>query len=141
LIQSDAILVGWILFILFGQTTVRKLRKKPETRNTLGLELAIGWDIFNVAGAMCRPQWLSERLRRSTLSFTAADGRPIYENTNWFDRMLGRTMFIMMMSAVVTALYNMMRQSGHDHPSLTGHWLLLALEDKGAGSRLDRRGR
>lgn len=66
--------------------------------------MASGWDIFNVAGAMCRPQWLSERLRRSTLSFTAADERPIYENTNWFDRLLGRTMFIMMMSAVAVML-------------------------------------
>src|SRR5690554_3742113 len=94
------ILIGWILFILFGQITVRKLRKNPETRDRLGLEFASGWDIFNVAGAMCRPLWLSERLRHSTLAFTAADERPIYENTNWFDRLLGRTMFTMMMGAV-----------------------------------------
>ncbi len=98
------ILIGWVLFVLFGQITVRRLRKNPETRNKLGLEFASGWDIFNVAGAMCRPQWLSERLRRSTLSFSAADERPIYENTNWFDRLLGRTMFIMMMSAVAVML-------------------------------------
>lgn len=98
------ILVGWVLFVLFGQITVRRLRKNPETRDKLGLEFASGWDIFNVAGAMCRPQWLSERLRRSTLSFTAADERPIYENTNWFDRLLGRTMFIMMMGAVAVML-------------------------------------
>lgn len=94
------VLIGWVLFILFGQITVRRLRKNPVTRNRLGLELASGWDIFNVAGAMCRPQWLSNRLRHSTLSFTAADERPIYENTNWFDRLLGRTMFIMLMGAV-----------------------------------------
>ena len=98
------ILIGWVLFVLFGQITVRRLRKNPETRDKLGLEFASGWDIFNVAGAMCRPQWLSERLRRSTLSFTAADERPIYENTNWFDRLLGRTMFIMMMGAVAVML-------------------------------------
>jgi hypothetical protein len=98
------VLIGWVLFVLFGQITVRRLRKNPETRDKLGLEFASGWDIFNVAGAMCRPQWLSERLRRSTLSFTAADERPIYENTNWFDRLLGRTMFIMMMGAVAVML-------------------------------------
>ena len=98
------ILIGWVLFVLFGQITVRRLRKNPETRDKLGLDFASGWDIFNVAGAMCRPQWLSERLRRSTLSFTAADERPIYENTNWFDRLLGRTMFIMMMGAVAVML-------------------------------------
>lgn len=98
------IFIGWILFFLFGQITVRRLRKNPATREKLGLEFASGWDIFNVAGAMCRPQWLSERLRRSTLSFTAADERPIYENTNWFDRLLGRTMFIMMMGAVVVMM-------------------------------------
>ena len=98
------IFIGWILFILFGETTVRRLRKNPETRDKLGLEFASGWDIFNVAGAMCRPQWLSKRIRRSTISFTAADERPIYENTNWFDRLLGRTMFIMMMGAVSVML-------------------------------------
>ncbi|SET94001.1 hypothetical protein SAMN04487962_1532 [Marinobacter segnicrescens] len=98
------ILIGWVLFVLFGQITVRTLRKNPETRDKLGLDFASGWDIFNVAGAMCRPHWLSERLRRSTLSFTAADERPIYENTNWFDRLLGRTMFIMMMGAVAVML-------------------------------------
>lgn len=98
------ILIGWFLFILFGQITVRKLRKNPETRDQLGLELASGWDIFNVAGAMCRPRWLSDRLRRSPLAFTAADERPIYENTNWFDRLLGRTMFTMMMGAVLAMM-------------------------------------
>ena len=98
------ILIGWVLFVLLGQITVRTLRKNPETRDKLGLDFASGWDIFNVAGAMCRPHWLSERLRRSTLSFTAADERPIYENTNWFDRLLGRTMFIMMMGAVAVML-------------------------------------
>lgn len=102
------IFIGWILFILFGQITVRRLRKNPETRDSLGLEFASGWDIFNVAGAMCRPQWLSERLRRSSLSFTAADERPIYENTNWFDRLLGRTMFIIMMGTFIVMMVLML---------------------------------
>lgn len=45
-----------ILYVLFGQVTVRKLRKNTETKDYLGLELSSGWDILNVASAICRPR-------------------------------------------------------------------------------------
>ena len=44
--------VACILFVIFGQVTVRKLRKNPETKHELGLEFAGGWDILNVAQAL-----------------------------------------------------------------------------------------
>lgn len=97
-------LVAAVLYVLFGQVTVRKLRKNPETREKLGLEFASGWDILNVAGALSRPQWLSERLRKSALSYTAADERPIYQHTNWFDRLLGRLFFYIWVGSVVSFL-------------------------------------
>lgn len=96
--------LGAVLFVLFGQLTVRRLRKKPEVREQLGIELASGWDILNVAGALSRPKWLSERLRRSRLSFTAADERPIYANTNRFDRFLGRLFFYSWMGSAAAFL-------------------------------------
>jgi len=55
-IPAAAGFVAWILFIIFGQVTVRKLRKNPETKHELGIEFASGWDIFNVASACCRCQ-------------------------------------------------------------------------------------
>ena len=83
-------LIACFVYVVFGQVTVRKLRKNPQTRDKLGLEFASGWDILNVAGALSRPKWLSERFRKSSLAFTAADERPLYANTNVLDRFLAR---------------------------------------------------
>ena len=41
------ILISMVLYVIFGQVTVRKLRKNPETKHELGVEFASGWDIFN----------------------------------------------------------------------------------------------
>jgi len=41
--------IAGFLFVLFGQITVRKLRKNPATKNELGVEFLSGWDIINVA--------------------------------------------------------------------------------------------
>lgn len=79
-----------VLFVAFGQITVRKLRKNPATKERLGVEFTSGWDILNVAGALSTPQWLRERFNRSSLSFMVADHQALYENTNRFDRVLGR---------------------------------------------------
>jgi hypothetical protein len=79
-----------ILFVAFGQITVRKLRKNPATKERLGVEFTSGWDILNVAGALSTPKWLRDRFNRSSLSFMVADHQALYENTNRFDRVLGR---------------------------------------------------
>ncbi|SDU06353.1 hypothetical protein [Halopseudomonas salegens] len=85
--------IAMILFVMVGQTTVRRLRKNPEVKDSLGMELASGWDILNVAGALSRPKWFSEMMRKSPLGFMAADERPLYEHTNKFERCLARMFF------------------------------------------------
>lgn len=45
-----------ILYVAFGQITVRKLRKNPKTKDALGLEYASGWDIINVAQVFAFPR-------------------------------------------------------------------------------------
>ena len=87
------VFITGVLFVLFGQITVRKLRKNPATKDTLGAEFASGWDILNVASALSRPKWISKRLRRSSLSSLSADELPIYDHTNRFDRRLGKLFF------------------------------------------------
>lgn len=82
--------IACILYVLFGQITVRKLRRNPETKEQLGVELANGWDILNVAAALSRPKWLSEKFRKSSLSFLAANSDVLYKNTTLFDRILAR---------------------------------------------------
>jgi hypothetical protein len=79
-----------ILMVVFGQVTVRKLRKNPNTKGRLGIEFVGGFDIFNVASALSAPKWYRDRASRSTLSFLAPDYQALYENTTLFDRILAR---------------------------------------------------
>lgn len=85
--------LSMILYVVLGQITVRRLRKNPEIRRLLGMELASGWDILNVAGALSRPKCFSEMIRNSPLSFMAADERPLYANTNIAERCIARVFF------------------------------------------------
>jgi hypothetical protein len=89
-----ASIVTGLLFVLFGQVTVRKLRKKAKDTNQLGIELASGWDILNVAGALSTPKWLRDKFTSSRLSGLNANYQFIYSNTNKFDRILGRVFWI-----------------------------------------------
>lgn len=85
-----------ILFVLFGQITVRKLRKNPKTRDALGLEYVSGWDIINAAQALAFPRSLSKKLERSPLSFIYANSLVLIENTSRLDRFLGSLFYWMM---------------------------------------------
>jgi hypothetical protein len=83
-----------ILFVAFGQITVRKLRKNPETKYSLGLEFSSGWDILNVAEALSMSEWMYKRCRKSKLSFLLADANVLYKYTTRFDRTLARTFWL-----------------------------------------------
>lgn len=87
-------IVTGLLFVLFGQLTVRKLRKKTNERNELGLEFVSGWDILNVASALSTPKWLREKLTSSRLSGLTANHQFLYKNTSQFDRALARVFWI-----------------------------------------------
>lgn len=83
-----ALFLAMIFYVIFGQVTVRKLRKNPETKNELGIEFASGWDILNVAGALAMPRWLNRKLRNSPLFYLYADADILAKNTNILDRVL-----------------------------------------------------
>jgi hypothetical protein len=91
-----ATLLTSILFVLFGQITVRKLRKNPATRDSLGLEYVSGWDIINAAQALAFPGFLSKKLENGPLSFMHANSLVLKENTNRLDRFLGSLFYWMM---------------------------------------------
>lgn len=78
-----------ILYILFGQLTVRKLRKNPKTKDLLGVEYVSGWDIINVAQAFAFPRAWTKKVENSKFSFIYANATVLYENTTKFDRILG----------------------------------------------------
>ena len=69
-ITSGFMLIGLILFIMFGQITVRKLRKYPETINALGTEFASGWDIINVAQALAIPKSWARKIKKISIVST-----------------------------------------------------------------------
>jgi len=93
------IFVTAILFVLFGQVTVRKLRKKPETKDHLGISLASGWDMINVANAFCEPKWYRERVKKSPMAAFSADYDLLYKHTTLFDRILARTFMCLWVSS------------------------------------------
>ena len=78
-----------ILYVLFGQITVRKLRKNPNTKDLLGVEYVSGWDIINVAQAFAFPRSWTKKVENSKFSFIYANATVLYENTTKFDRILG----------------------------------------------------
>lgn len=85
--------VALVLFVIFGQTTVRKLRKNPETKYELGMEFVSGWDILNVASALALPRWLTQKFRNSPLSFLSANAEALDKHTNTYDRVLAIIFF------------------------------------------------
>ncbi len=89
-----AMFIAWILFVIFGQVTVRKLRKNPETKHELGIEFAGGWDIFNVAQALTLPKVVAQKIRRNSMGFEA-DPDALYQHTTVFDRVLARVFYIL----------------------------------------------
>jgi hypothetical protein len=89
-----------ILFVFFGEKTVRKLRKNPTTRDALGIELISGWDIVNVMSALSLPRTLTRKFRETIFSSLDADAELLFTYTTKFDRVLARVLYISMASAV-----------------------------------------
>jgi len=89
-------LIACILFVIFGQVTVRKLRKNPETKYELGIEFTSGWDILNVAQALSLPAVLEKRLKNRALH---ANTDLLYKHTTIFDRVLAQMFFWSWMSS------------------------------------------
>lgn len=88
LILLGCILSG-ILYVAFGQITVRKLRKSPKTKDLLGVEYVSGWDIINVAQAFAFPRSWTKKVENSKFSFIYANATVLFENTTKFDQVLG----------------------------------------------------
>ena len=82
-----------ILYVAFGQITVRKLRKNPVTKECLGVGLVSGWDILNAAEALALPKALTDRFEASPLSAMFANADLLREHTNAFDRVLAALFF------------------------------------------------
>lgn len=94
-------IISLVFCVLFGQITVRKLRKNPKTKNLLGAELASGWDIFNAAQALSLPRSITRKLAASPLAGFSANRDALDNNTNVFDRVLAKTFYWMLVISLV----------------------------------------
>lgn len=112
-ITAAFMFLACILYVIFGQVTVRKLRKNPKTKGELGLEYASGWHIINVAQALAIPRSWSRKLERSPLSSIHANSQVLFENTSKFDRLLGAIFYwLLMLSGLSGALLVLLNFSG-----------------------------
>lgn len=93
--------IALILYVIFGQITVRKLRKNPETKHRLGLELASGLDILNVAQALSLPRSITRIFARGPLSALHADAEVLSKNTTKLDRYMARTVYWLLMTTAI----------------------------------------
>ncbi|MCF6364279.1 MAG: hypothetical protein L3J88_13245 [Gammaproteobacteria bacterium] len=87
------VFIVMIFFILFGQITVRKLRKNPETKQALGIEFASGLDILNVAQALTLPKSVAQKIRNNPTGALHADPDLLYKYTTLLDRILARVFY------------------------------------------------
>ena len=87
-----------ILYVAFGQITVRKLRKNPETKNSLGIEFVSGWDIINVAQALAMPGFILRKLKNKKSMSLFANTEILIKHTNKFDRTLAFLFYWLLMS-------------------------------------------
>lgn len=94
-------ILSLIIFVLFGQITVRRLRKNPKTKDCLGVEFASGWDIFNVAQALSLPRFITRKLAESPLSNLYANRDLIDKNTTMFDKGLALVFYWLLWVSVV----------------------------------------
>jgi len=99
-IPAAAGLFSCVLLIIFGQITVRKLRKKPETMQELGIELLSGWDIFNVAQALSLPKAIAQKIRDNPMGTMHANPDLLYKHTTVFDRVLARLFYWLALSSI-----------------------------------------
>ncbi|NMH63907.1 hypothetical protein [Shewanella salipaludis] len=107
-----AVLVS-MLYIAFGQLTVKRLRKNPKTKDALGLEYVSGWDIINVAQALALPRNWSKKLEERSRYFMHAKASLLLENTNKFDRLLGSVFYwLLIITGLSSALLVLLNSIG-----------------------------
>jgi hypothetical protein len=101
LIALSMLMVSMILFVIFGQKTVRNLRKNPATKNSLGIVLISGWDILNVMSALALPKKITRIIQRSPLAALAADSDLLEKYTTRCDRIMAKILYILLIASVL----------------------------------------
>jgi hypothetical protein len=107
----SSMMVGLILFVIFGQKTVRKLRKNPATKGALGIQFIHGWDIGNVMMALALPEKITRLRKGSSLAALTADSELLKKHTTPFDQILAKILCATMTSSVLSMFAFMLAES------------------------------
>ena len=100
-VNAIFVLLGLILYVVFGQVTVKRLRKDPVTKSALGLEFASGWDVLNAAQALSLPRMITSRLENGSLSPMYANSNLLRQNTTLTERILAAIFYwVFMLSSM-----------------------------------------
>ncbi|VAW87252.1 hypothetical protein MNBD_GAMMA17-1698 [hydrothermal vent metagenome] len=86
--------IAWVLLLILGLSTMRKLKKNPRTIDQLGINLIWGWQTINVAQAVTLPRSWMQKLRNRVDGSKFANHELLYTHTTIFDRILLRFFFI-----------------------------------------------
>lgn len=94
--------MAMLAFLLFGQITLRKLRKNSEIKNLLGFEFVSGMNIFIVAFVLSIPRGWGRLLDSGSLSFFYANSDALYKHTSCLDRILGRVFYWLLITSLLS---------------------------------------
>ena len=102
-------LLTMVLYLLFSQLTVKKLRKNPETKHKLGVEFMSGWDVINVAQALSLPTRFIKMANKSQLSFLYSNVDILNKHTSRFDRVLAYLFYwCLTITGLLTLIWSIM---------------------------------
>ena len=95
-------IIAWILFIFFGQKTVRRLRKNPATKDHLGAVFFSGQDILNVAQALSLPKKIAKKFDSN--GGLAANSELVRKHTSKFEQIFAVFFYWHFMLTAVTLI-------------------------------------
>ena len=93
------VIISCIMYVIFGQRVVRRLRKNPETWDKLGVSFLSGYDILNVAGALSAPRCIVKRLENGGLSPLFAQSDILYKHTTKAERIFAKIFYFSFMGS------------------------------------------
>lgn len=98
------LLIYGISFLLFGEITMRRLRKNPAVKDSLGASFISGYDIINVSMALSLPKRFMRWAKGSRFPGLYADVDILYQHTSRLDRALARLHQIILWLSVIYVL-------------------------------------
>ncbi|MBU6439620.1 MAG: hypothetical protein KGS28_05240 [Betaproteobacteria bacterium] len=100
-----ALLCGLMTMIVFGCTTVRRLRKHPELRASFGWQPLPGFATVQAAMALTLPRSFARVLVMSPLRSLLADPQALHRHTSPWEHRLARFAYLNLLAYLLIAIF------------------------------------